>query len=161
MKVWWNQLQARERRLVVIGGLCFSLLMIWLILVSPLYQAAKSSHADFIDKKQLLSWMQPRVEQIKQLKLKTSSNSSVSSEDMLTLIEKNLKADDSGLAEVPHQLSLKDKNGVTLNFARVDYANLMTWLTTLAKTQSIKPDEVSLKRLDKVGVVSASVVLVR
>jgi general secretion pathway protein M len=157
MKEWWDQLTARERQLVTVGGTVLGFLILWFVVLSPIYHGAQTARSEYQDNASLAQWMKIQVQAIKTLKQKGSVPKKAGNENILALVERLLK--ESPLGTIPHELAQKEKNTVTLNISEVGYAELMRWLSKAQQEHAIRVTDATLKRISKEAIVSANLVL--
>jgi len=157
MKEWWDQLTAREQQLVWVGGTVLGVLILWFVVLSPIYYGAQTARLEYQDNTRLADWMKINVPALKTLKQKGSTQKKADNENILALVERLLK--ESPLGAIPHELAQKEKNSVTLNINEVSYSELMRWLSKAQQEHAIKITDASIKRVSKEAVVSANLVL--
>lgn len=156
---WWKQRSSSEQRYLLIGGVALGLILLWLLVLAPLSNGAKEAREEYLSLKELSTWMQVKVDQLKKIKSQAKPTNTNSKENLLTLVERLLKENSLNLVE--HELSQKDTNSVTLNFAEINYPSLMKWLAKMQEQFAIKASEAHIKRTPKEGMISANLVLSR
>lgn len=67
MKNWYNTLSPRERNLVLYGGIISSLILLWLLLIKPLYSNHQKYNKLIVSQKKTLVTMQKQSLEIKKL----------------------------------------------------------------------------------------------
>src|SRR3989338_1001554 len=97
MNQYWQNLNERERWMVILAGGTTIIYLIYLLVYSPLVTAVQNKTEQLIDKRETLQWLQQVRSQAKTEKKKTLSNSK-----LLTLIDQQLKSNKS--LNFPHNI---------------------------------------------------------
>lgn len=142
MNEWWLQRNARERAILLGGGLVALLVLGYSLVWEPLQQRLTLARQTVYALQQDLQWIQQAAAQLQpQRTLPTPSTRS--SEPLLTLLDQSAKRQSFSLA-----LKRIEPQGerVRLQFEQVDFDSLIRWLAQLERDQAISTYSLNLER---------------
>lgn len=151
---YWNSLQAREQKMLIIGGAILGILILYLN-IDSLFSRNTLLEQQIVKEQQLLEWMQPVVQQI--IIVRTQDNHDpITPADLLAQVELSLAQ--VGLSGQMTGLNLITHNEVRLVFDTVVYVALVDWLYGLSH-QGVIIKEWTVTKTDEPGVVQANILL--
>jgi general secretion pathway protein M len=154
---WYKGLQQQERLLVNAGGILLGFALLYFALLAPLANAVTSRQTRVEQKQQDLTWMSNMSNTVRVLA--TSGANANTGESMVVLVNRSAQQD--GVASAITQETPQGENSIRIRLEGANFDSVVTWLGTLEKQFGIKIDNASVDRADKVGIVNASLVLVR
>ena len=146
MNQYWQNLNERERWMVILAGGTTIIYLIYLLVYSPLVTAVQNKTEQLIDKRETLQWLQQVRSQAKTEKKKTLSNSK-----LLTLIDQQLKSNKS--LNFPHNIQQTNTGDIQLTFDRVPFNLFMQWLGELNHHYNLRIQQLQIEKLDTAGMV--------
>ena len=152
---WWQKISQRERHVITFGGIFLLVVFVIYGLWLPLVNDNKLLHQKINHQKALVDWMEPAVESLRQPKHKQL----ISSDNRIPLagiIETQLL--DSPLAKAPRQLTGISAKKIQIDFERVAFDTLITWLSHCASI-GISVEKFTVEKSTEPGFVMAHVVL--
>ena len=160
MKDWWNNLQAREQNMVLIASIVVVLFLFYSVAWAPLVKARDNKRMQVENNQQLLSWMQAKSTEVKQLKLTNPNILRSDSKRSLLAIVDSL-ANRLGLRAAIRQIQPDGPHAATVWIDEIDFDALSTMLGQLDKNSNVIVREANITKLDKVGLVKARLILKR
>lgn len=155
MMQYWHNLQAREQRTLLIGGVAALLLLLYSAVIDPFSQELKRLEKDVAADRELLAWMEQSAAQVKVLR-GSSGTRRGSGGSLLSLVDASAKQ--HGLGGALKQVK-PEGNGVRLSFEQAGFDDMVRWLGRLGAEQGVGVITLSLERLPTSGLVNATVVL--
>jgi len=160
MKEWWNNLQSREQNFVLIAAVVVGLFLFYNLAWSPLVEARDNKRMQVENNQQLLTWMQTKSTEVKQLKL-TNPNLLRSDNKRSLLAIVDSLANRLGLRAAIRQIQPDGPHAATVWIDEIDFDALSTMLGQLDKNSNVIVSEANITKLDKVGIVKARIFLKR
>ncbi|NNF67391.1 MAG: hypothetical protein HKM98_07765 [Gammaproteobacteria bacterium] len=156
MKEWFDGLESRERITLLGGGIFLGLVLLWVLLISPLYVSAGARSDQLENARQ--SVLRARQLSAEIDMLQSQGNRPVASnETMLITLERTAR--ESGLQV--NQSRPIDASTVRVRFESASFDKLVQWMGVLEQRYSIQIEIASLDRLDIPGLVDAQLTLKR
>lgn len=149
IKQQWQRLTEREQRLLLIGGLCLSLLFFYMGIWMPLSHAIVEAQHAIIEKEATQRWLQQVEQQVKGGVTPLTNNA------LLPLISEQLNA--TTFQSYPYQLQQTTEGKLQLSFERVPYRVWISWLWSLSKQYHPTLQQLEVTRLPEEGMVKVSV----
>ena len=154
MKDWFNNLQARERMIVVVGGTVAMLVVLWLAVLAPLLDQSAQLRAS-VERKQKLLVDLGRV--AGQQQSRTSSRPDVPQQTLYVLVDSTAKQ--HGLVLPRNRPDGPDGINVTLQNAPFDA--LRDWLIELESAHAVRVESANINTAREQGLVNGQVFLRR
>lgn len=142
MNDWWLQRNARERAILLGGGLVTLLLLGYSLVWEPLQQRLTLTRQTVYALQHDLQWIQQAAAQL-QPSPTIPTPSTRSNEPLLTLLDQSAKRQSFSLA-----LKRIEPQGerVRLQFEQVDFDSLVRWLAQLERDQAISAYSLNVER---------------
>ena len=113
MKSWLCNLQKREQYFLLLAGIFFTIFGLYSFILKPMYSQIYSYEQKLKNNQELLTWMAPKVELLKQIQDKSRPDRKlVSAETILPTID-NLLDSEPAFSKVKKQLS-QGQDGIVL-----------------------------------------------
>lgn len=157
MRERWQQLQARERGLIVLAAIVIAIVLIWLLLWEPLLQARENHRARIVEQQSLLLWLQSIEPEVSRLRAEQSSTALSNNRSPIGRIDQSAR--NAGLAGALQRIEPAAGNQVRVVFEQVEFAALMNWLSRLLAEQPFRVEQFSAQRGLSSGRVDVVVVL--
>ncbi len=154
MKIFINNLSARDRSLLFVGGSVVAFAIMYFAVFDPFYSSVTRYRAEVPLKKEQLVLMQNAAKEVNLLKGENSSL--VENGIQLTILHNT--ADQYKLRENIKRLEPENKNKVRVWVESVDYANLINWIYLL-ENRGISVTNLSVDRIETPGLVNAKLTL--
>jgi general secretion pathway protein M len=154
IKEWYNNLELREKRAVMMGGAMFVIFIIYAGIWSPLVNSAQTARTRLIAEQKLLVFMQAAD---KQLQNSDNSGASVSHQintpvALLTFLQERINK--AGLASYLSQLKQANNDSITLEFQKISFDKFIEFMMAMLKEQSITVTQLSVTPTDTLGIVT-------
>ncbi len=156
MMHYWQNLQAREQRTLLIGGVALALLLIYSLILDPFAEEMARMEKSVAADRELLAWMEQSAQQVQALRGNGWAQRGGGS--LLSLVDASAKK--NGLGGALKQVK-PEASGVRLRFEQASFDDMVRWLGRLGVEQGVGVTSLSLERLPAPGQVNATVVLER
>ena len=143
MRERWQQLQARERGLILLAAVVVTVVLIWLLLLEPLQQSRENHRARIVEQQSLLLWLQSIEPEVLRLRAE-QSGTPASNRSPIGLIDQTAR--NAGLAGALQRIEPAAGNQVRVVFEQVEFAALMNWLSDLVAEQPFRIEQFSAQR---------------
>lgn len=154
MKVWWNSLQLRERRLLMAGAGLMAALAYWVLLWQPLVAAREQSRAAVVSLQQATALARTQVTAILASRTLAAPRPVRS---LFALIDSSAR--DAGLMSAQTRIEPLGEDRVRVSMDGVNFDQLAAWLENLDRSEGVDISEWSVDRALVPGVVNASMTL--
>lgn len=159
MSAWWQRLSVRDRRVLRIGTLVVGAVLFWALLWDPLAQARRTLAADAVRREADLAWMHEVAPQLR----------APGVDGAQTLLERggasllalaDASAREAGLDVALRRVEPVSEGRVNVWFEGASFDQLVAWLDGLGQRYGVGVDELSVDRVEGVGLVNARVGLI-
>ncbi len=156
MKVWFEELNRRERSILLFGGGALLLMLLYSLLWSPLSEQNERLRDDIKNQNVTLAWMQQAAQQVKQGGAR-SIQSNVNGESLLTLVDRTAKS--SALGGSIKRVQPNKDGGVRIWLEKVEFNQMMRWLATLSSHHGVVLSDSNIEKQLTPGLVDARLTL--
>ncbi len=153
IKEYFEQLNERERRWLLVASIFLGLYLFYSLIYSPIKSLVQQKKVILQENKQTLQWMEQVYVRQKNIK----PPESLSKEKLLTVLTNSLKT--SKLKDFAYQLEQTSDEDIKLSFSKVPYNELVNWLWQFCGRYSLTVKLFSASSKDSSGVINVSVVL--
>lgn len=154
IKIWWENLSARERWIVAGGGGLLMLVLLYLYAWQPFTDAVDNVRNQVKTDQALSQWLTPAVKKIQNLKSQGAPAQRQKSQSLLvTVNQTTTKAEISSFVTNIQQVN---GNQVSVSFNEVPFDYLIKWLDLLWKQYGIKLAQLTLTPVSDKGLVKVS-----
>ena len=150
---FWNQLNDRERYLLLWGGVCFGLYLAYATYAS-LAEAVMANTQSLLEKKETLAWIKQAE---KQISSKQTGSAVLDKSKGLTVLSEQLKT--ASFHAFSYQLQQLNEDELQLSFEKVPYNAFLTWLSSTSKKYNITIKAFHVDRTDTRGLVKLTVII--
>lgn len=158
MVTWWNQLAARDRRVLLVGGIVVAIFLIWSFVWHPLATEQDRLNKQLDNTRRDLAFV--RVAEVEVERLRNAgvrSRADRQGKSLLALAD--VSARGAGLEDVLKRLEPVGSNSVRASFEFASFDMLMAWIENLARDYGVQITDFSADRVDATGLVNARVTL--
>ena len=159
MKAWWAGLAARERFILMGGGVILALIVVWVAIWEPLVQGRSALRAEVARLSAAAVWMDQVADDVRRrARLAPASGGAPAQGSVLTLIE--VSANAAGLRQALTRVQ-PEGDGARLSFDQVGFDSLMSWLADLELRQGLQVSQLSIDVAEAPGQVAARILVER
>lgn len=158
MKDWLASLPPRDRRTLVIGVAVVAIALLWAYGWYPLAQSRARLAAQVATAEANLAWMRGAAAQVKGLRAAGGDVFDRAGKSLLALVDASAR--EAGLAAALNRAEPVDAARVNVWFEAANFDQLATWMETLAQRHGVSVEELSVERVEGVGLVDARVALI-
>lgn len=157
---WFNNLQSRERLLLIGGVVALAILIIYLWVLEPLSRDVRDLRARSDGAEAQLSWMRNASAEVRSLKSSGSRNTKVDTRtSLITAVEKSTTQ--AAIRGSVKRMEPRGNNKISVELEGVGFDQLMSWLGTLESRYGAKAVQVNSTRSNLPGRVDARLILER
>ena len=156
MNAWWQNLSARDRRVLRIGALILAALIYWALLFDPAQAARRRLQDQVATAESDLAFMQQAAQQL----ARSAGSGSVSPLDRAgrsLLAVADSSAREARLGNAIKRIEPVAAGRVTVWLEAADFDQIAAWLEQLETRYRIQVDEFSFQRTPVVGTVDARI----
>ncbi|MDX1657122.1 MAG: type II secretion system protein M [Candidatus Competibacteraceae bacterium] len=132
MRQWWNQLNARERWLVGIGGVITFLLLLYLLVWEPFQASLTQLRKDVEARRDDLAWMQQASVELRRLAASSPNAQTPATSQGSLLVRVDQSARQAQLGEAVTRVEPQGGNQVRIWLEEAPFDRVVQWLDTLA-----------------------------
>lgn len=154
MRLWFNQLQARERQLVIAGLIVFGIFLSYQLIWSPLIDRAERLQDQVIKQTKNLKWMKSSLQEVRQFQ---GSARSGQTGPLLSQVEQT--ASQSKLQNNIRKIQPEGEQGVRIWMDNAGFDDILMWLERLQKQHGIEVTDISVERQPEQGRVNLRLLL--
>ena len=135
MKAWWNRLQSRERRLVLLALAVVAGVLVYLLIWEPIAQQRAALRAEIAGQRALVDWLdriEPEVARLRQAG-RSDTERDLGGRSALAVVDQSARQ--AGLAAALSRIEPGAGGEIRVQFQGAPFADLMGWLETLVRTR--------------------------
>lgn len=156
MKDWFENLQPRERMIVIVGSILLVLTLLYSALWAPVMSKNKKLEAAVENKQSSLRWMQEASQKILSIQAANSSRLE-SGRSLISVVDTGLVQ--AGLKSSLDRMEPEGNESVKLWLVKAAFDDLIRTLGKLEETSGVRVKSISINPGDTIGLVDARVVL--
>lgn len=157
LREWWNSLAARERKLLMAGGVVLVLALAWLLIWEPVQEGISEREQAINNQQALLGELRGMREEARSLRARNQSNGGGTRGDLLSLA--NASAREHGLGGAVQRVQPQGDDRVQVWLEQAAFDELVAWLGTLQFEHGVSVHNISLERHREPGRVNSRVSL--
>jgi general secretion pathway protein M len=158
MKEWFNNLEPRERKIIVGGAVVVLLMSLYFLGWEPFIGKIDKLKKSNVENQRTLAWMQEKAKEIKLLQRNgAAAKKSLGGQSLLGLIDKTAKQNKLGPA-----IKRVQPEGTTKALVRMESASfndMVRWLEQLQQRQGVVVVNSTIEKQDAPGLVNARLIL--
>lgn len=159
LKDWFFSLQARERAVVLTGGVLVLLVAIYMLALAPFYAAVNSRAERVARKEGDLAWMRSVGGEVMALNVSSETPVAPTNESLVVLIDRTAR--ECGLGAALTGQTPNGDNGIRVRLEQAEFDKLVVCLGSLQQAHAVNIESANIDRTAKPGFVNASLVLTR
>lgn len=146
MKIWWQQLELREQRLVLLMSALIAIFILYSLIWQPMNESIAKHKLKIARQQELLTLVQEGGQRYQQAKRNgaTGSGGSLSS-----IVNRTSKLNNITITRMQPQ-----GDDLQIWIDEISFNQLLSWLTHLASTENLQVKGIDLNKADQQGVVS-------
>jgi len=157
MKAWFESLDPRERRMLIIGSALLGVMLFYLLAWEPLEHGVESLRKSHAEQRARLQWMQQAVAEVKQLRGSSGRPAQLAKgQSLLAAIDRAARSNQLGDALKRVQPDGSERARVWLEGASFD--RLVRWVDSLQRQQGVRVVSSVFEAREEVGRVDARLV---
>jgi general secretion pathway protein M len=150
----FDSLNERERRMVIVGGVCIALVLVFGVIM-PLDRSVAHASARLATKQADLAWMREVAPEL--AAAGPAPNAPTSQQSMLVVVDR--AAREAGLGTALTSSEPSGAGGLQVRLEKAPFDALVAWLARLSEQDGIRVDSATMDNAGQPGVVNAGVVL--
>jgi len=158
MREWFENLQPRERLILVVGVVVSVLVLLYAGVWYPLQRDLQRLERSVAEQNQNVTWLRTAAQEVRQLRSSTTRRQ-VSSAPLLTLVEQSARQ--AGLGATLSRVEPQGNSQARVWLEAAPFDAMVVWLGQLRASQGITVESVVLDPQKDRGVVNARLVLER
>jgi general secretion pathway protein M len=159
MKQWWEGLQARERRTLMLGALALGIMFFYFGIWQPTHTRAAALEQQVADQRVLLAWMQQASAEARALQGSAPARSAAGTSGQGLFALADQSARQAGLGNAIRRVEPSGNNRVRVNLEQASFDDMVRWLATLKSRHGIEIDTLSVRAGNEPGRVNAQLLL--
>ena len=144
---WYNTLSPRERNLVFYGGIIAILILVWLLLIDPLYSNHKKYNKIIASQKSTLQTMQKQSVEVKKLQQQAVKPVTSSSGNPQQLVERSLQT--WRLKPRLERMQSQGANGIRLTLKNANADRVVRFLSELESKYNLAISNLIMSNANK------------
>lgn len=158
IRAWWNAQSARDRRVLVIGGIVVAVLLVWALAWIPLSRARADLTAQVAQQRADLAWMRQELSQARALDAQgVRGNAARQGKSLLALADATARS--ANLGDALKRVEPTGPASVRVTFEIADFDALANWMDGLARDYGVSVTDFSAEKVEGLGLVNARVTL--
>nr|VFJ49085.1 MAG: general secretion pathway protein M [Candidatus Kentron sp. DK] len=151
-----QDLGARDRLALAIGGVVVVLSFVWFTVLGPLQDKAESLTGRVAAREADLRWMEQAAREIRRLRGSAADQGAPRSESLLTAVDRSAK--EAGIAPAIRHIESVGETGARVRVEGAVFDDLLLWLGNL-RAVGVRGTGITIERRKTPGQVNATVVL--
>ncbi len=152
ISTWLATLSEREHRLVTWGGTAAVVVLVFALLVLPLYSAASGAEKRVERKRSDLAWMQSVAGE-----LRAAGPADASAQSLVVIVDQTARA--AGLAASLRDTQPSGTGGIRIRLESAPFDVVVGWVADLAQRHGLIVESATVDRTSRLGVVNASLIM--
>jgi len=157
MKAWFEQLEARQRLVLILAGLILVALILFVQVWEPLKEASALERERIAQQQARLDWLVAVTPMARQLQQRRLAQQRDTDQSLLVLADQSARA--AGLASALTRIEPAGQAQVRVWLDNADFMRTMGWLQQLSSTHPIDVNQMSVDRAAAEGQVNVRVTL--
>lgn len=157
MKSWWSNLSGRDRRMLIFGAVAVAALMLYALIVDPLWQARLALQRAAISSEADLVHMQDAAQRLARLQGQGATGLQRAGRSLLALADASAR--EAKLVNAIKRMEPVSEGRVSVWIEAAPFDAVAVWLEQLEAQYGVRAEEFSFDRHDAQGQISGRVVL--
>lgn len=144
MKTWWQQLNLREQRLVIVMSALISVFILYSVIWQPMNESIAKSKAKIDRQQALLTWVQENTQRYQQAK----RNGGSSGESLSSIVNRTSRIEKITITRMQPQ-----GDDLQVWIDEISFNQLLSWLERLSVRDGLQVKSIDLSKAEQQGVV--------
>ena len=153
IRAWYLSLQARERKMVLIGGIAVAVLILFVGILMPLHASVAKARDRVAMQREDLAWITQNASEVQA----AGNNFAASNESPIVLVDRTGR--EAGLSQSLRGTQPSGNSGVRVQLEAAPFDALVIWLAALEQRHGVVIESITIDRAARPGLVNASVSL--
>lgn len=145
MKAWWQQLNVREQKLVIVMSALVSIFILYSLIWQPLNEGIADKKLKIERQQALLTWVEENTQRYQQAK---RSGGRSSGESLSSIINRTSRLDKINITRMQPQ-----GDDLQVWIDEISFNALLSWLEKLASREGLQVKSIDLSKAEQQGVV--------
>lgn len=145
MKTWWQQLNIREQRLVIVMSALISVFILYSVIWQPMNESIAKSKAKIDRQQALLTWVQENTQRYQQAK---SNGGGSSGESLSSIVNRTSRIEKITITRMQPQ-----GDDLQVWIDEISFNQLLSWLERLSVRDGLQVKSIDLSKAEQQGVV--------
>lgn len=154
IKEWYQSLSEQDQKITLIGGVIVLLILLYLLVIDPINQAALKAHNDVLAKTKTVEWMKQGVSKIRS---SSGKSSAASNQQLAALVNSTTRKYNLPVS----RRDSKSPNEMQVWFDNVSFNDFLRWTSEIGQRYGVKVATVNVRTRDRDGLASINVKLVK
>lgn len=159
LRQWWNGLESRERRTLLLGGIALAIILYFFAVWLPAHREVDRLTGRLAEQRTLLAWMQQASAEALSLRAAGAGGQTIGIGNQALFSFVDQSAREAGLASALRQVEPTGEQRVRVTLQQANFDQLMNWLVTLKTRHGVEASAVSVRRGENPGLVDAQLIL--
>ncbi len=157
MKDWFLGLEPRERTMVAIGGAVVLVVLLWGLLINPVYSAAAAAERRVETKRDTLAFLRSAAAELAGATNLPAGRSDLAGQSLVVVIDRSARQAGLGAALTNNQPIGED--GIRVRLESASFEAVARWLAAIDQGSGLAIESASFDRAPEAGRVNASLTL--
>lgn len=135
LKQYWDRLQARERRVLLVGAVALVLLILYAVVWEPLVDGRARLAREVTEQRALLAWMEQSAREVQVLRGNQASQG-LGGQSLMSVVDRTARAE--GLGEVLERVQPDGEKAVRVWLTQAPFDQSLRWLDKLTTIQGVR-----------------------
>lgn len=159
MMAWWQQLEARQQRVVLAAGVILLALLVYLQLFEPMAEARQAERERVAQQQALLGWLEAIEPTVDRVRTQQRPTAEWDGRSLLGLTDQTARA--AGLAGALTRIEPSGEQQVRVWLDGADFVATMSWLQDFSRDHAVEITQLSMDRAQRPGHVNVRLTLER
>jgi len=148
LRHYWEQLQVRERRIVLAGAVVLLLMGLYVLVWEPLVDGRARLAREVAEQRALLGWMEQSAREVQALRGSSAPRRN-SGQSLMAVVDRTARAE--GLADVLERVQPDGEKAVRVWLSQAPFDQSLRWLDKLMASQGVRVTGLVVERGDVAG----------
>jgi len=157
VKDWYNKLEARERKLLIVGSVVLAIAFLYFVMWQPFVKKIHRLEKSTLEQQKLVTWMKARAIEVKQVRQANGPVVNIpTGRSLLGVIDKTTKA--RKLDTAVKRVKPEGDNKARVWLESADFNSIIRWVEELQTRQGVKVVNAVVDRTKEPGKVDARII---
>ncbi|NGX16518.1 type II secretion system protein M [Wenzhouxiangella sp. XN24] len=157
MKDWFLGLEPRERMFVSIGGVLVAIMLVWGLMISPLYGASAAVEQRLDTKRDTLAFLRRAAVELAGRADAPLAGPDLSGQSLVVIVDRSARA--AGLGDALTRNQPVGEDGIRVRLENAPFESVARWLEAIDTSAGLAIESATFDRTAAAGRVNAGLVL--